>query len=454
VLKTKIVSEGMPAGPRPSVPAIRSLAGRGLCLLLCLYFGEVVLGGPGSWSGVFFKVDVRKVFFFCVCLSLTGGILTYRMVKIRDVLLMLVGMMLFAIWMFILPTINDTPMAFAMADGIPILSIFLITLLFKVYSDHTDGERHAIYVRVCRFVFAMSILTALVHLGLCLVLNAFPDRGFELLIGLKLVLDNQEAGSIYVGPMADGSIRVFWISSLFLIYGLYRALWDALQLGATRIRVAQLILFLGAIVVTQTRSIFIAVPAGLAFAAMVFFCIKYSRVSLYRVTVMVLAVLFSITFIQLMLVSTDIMALLGLAREASDDERGLQVAPLLAGWLSHFVVGGGFGFSVSYIRSVAAPFSYEFSIVALYMKIGIAGLMLAWSYFIYIGNALARTGRPTAGAAREYAGMAFLIFVYFFVFNTNPYLSNSVGVAIFLLISLEAARLFKGQRGTEAQNEE
>ena len=409
------------------------------------YFGEVVLGGPGSWSKDFLHVDVRKILFGCVCMVFLAGVLRCSKLKLIDAVILFGGTILFVVWIVVLPTLNDTDMSLSMADGIPIFSMFLVTIIFKMYSDGVYDDRFIFYEKTSNFILLISSFAAVVHLALFLVLNVWPEFGFEILIALKLILDNQDVGSIFVGPMPDGSIRVFWISSLFLVYGLYRSIGN-MRFGIDRRKIALLLLFVAAILVTQTRSIFLAVPIALCFAGLFYVLVRYSRINLFSLSLIFAAILFSITFIQLALVSTDLMSLIGLAREGSDQERALQVKPLLSGWLNNFVFGGGFGFSVSYVRSAAAPFSYEFSILALYMKFGIIGLVVVWLYFIYMSNLLGRQALPLRRVGFEYGGLVFVIFVYFFIFNTNPYLSNSVGVAIFLLLCIEAARLFKNPR--------
>jgi hypothetical protein len=433
--------------------SVASFAGKLTLFFACCYFGEVMLGGPGSWSRDFLGVDVRKLLFGCVCLMLMTGVVRNGTLALIDVIVLTGGMGLFAFWMIVMPMIKGTDMSLSAADGVPIFSMFLITILFKIYSDHSDQERALLYEKMAGFVFFMSGVCAAVHLALFAALNVLPDMGFVLLVTLKLILDNQDAGSIFVGPMPDGSIRVFWISSLFLVYGLYRVVRN---LGVERnVRnCSHLLLFCAAILVTQTRSIFLAVPVAFCFSAIFYVWIRFSRVSLISLSIGLAATLFAITFIQLALVSTDVMSLIGLAREGSDQERGLQVGPLLKGWMDNLIVGAGFGYSVSYVRSEAAPYSYEFSILALYVKLGLVGLVLAWTYFLYMGNSLARSLQPVKRLCFEYGSLVFLIFIYFFIFNTNPYLSNSVGVAIFLLICIEAARLFKTPSVLQATAEE
>lgn len=69
-----------------------------------------------------------------------------------------------------------------------------------------------------------------------------------------------------------------------------------------------------------------------------------------------------------------VLAWIGVGRDVSDDIRSEQVFSLLRTFERHFIMGTGFGASADEIRSESVPWSYEMSILALCMKIGLVGI--------------------------------------------------------------------------------
>ncbi len=406
-----------------------------------LYFVEVVLGGPGQWSKSFLGVDLRFVFFGLICAVLFAGILKLKLYKSSDVIALFLGLFAFAFWLWILPSFYQTKSVFSLADGVPIFSIFTVTFLFKLYLVDSGYDRYYIFRNVSGFVFLLSIFIAIAHIILYFILVSSESFGDILIVSIKLVLDSSGAGSIYIGPMPDGSIRIFWITSLFLFYGLYRSvIYIRLKLSISSILLFSI--FVVSIFITQTRSMILAIPFALLSAFVLYIAVKYLALKNISLAVAVTFLLILITFIQLLLMSTNVIFLLGLSRDVSDHIRDSQASLLLEKWFENFFIGFGFGASAGDVRSDESPFSYELSILALYMKIGVVGMSLAGLYFLYLLNAYLRINRKSSVRAYEFSAFAALLVGYFFIFNTNPYLSNSVGVAICILLTIEAFNVF------------
>jgi hypothetical protein len=127
------------------------------------------------------------------------------------------------------------------------------------------------------------------------------------------------------------------------------------------------------------------------------------------------------------------------ADDPSTAERHAQIPALLDKIAEHPVVGGGFGTTASYIRSIDRPFSYEVDFLATAMKLGIVGTALYFgTYLLALVHALLAAGR--IGPYLFATGVAF-----FFYMGTNGNQAMSTDSAVFhiflfILIALTAAR--------------
>jgi len=160
-----------------------------------------------------------------------------------------------------------------------------------------------------------------------------------------------------------------------------------------------------------------------------------------------MTLLASLTFLLSAAASTDVTAFFGLDRGESDNGRTLQIRPLLEAWWESPFLANGFGSHAVMVRSNSAPFSYEMSILALYMKVGAVGAILSCAYFVYLLVSFVQSNDVLVKRSKEYSVLFGAVYMFCFAFNTNPYLSNSVGVAIVFLCCIELASLSWGEPG-------
>jgi hypothetical protein len=412
-----------------------------ILILLFLYFTEVVFGGPGSWSKDYLHIDLRRTFFVFLCVFLLLNVLIKsRTLRMVDVSVCIVGIVSFIFWIGLLPVLHGIDQSYSIVDGTPLFFMFVVTWLFTINAIKWRKQDITLYNKICNFVFIISIISAVMHIVIYVLLTFFPSIGLVLLAGIKIIFDSEDRGSIYIGPMPDSSIRVFWISSLFMVYGFYRSIGKIVDKINIRSMVL-LLIFFAAILITQTRSILLALPIAAIFAFVLNFFVRQRFFSKVGLSIIVTVILASVTFFQIAAASPDIISFLGLSRGGSDDSRFLQIGPLLDAWFQNIFIGNGFGAQASIIRSPTSPFSYEMSILALYMKMGILGALLSSLYFIYLMVSLLPPRNSIMKKRKEFIALFIAVFAFCFIFNTNPYLSNSVGVAIVLLFCIETARL-------------
>jgi O-Antigen ligase len=417
----------------------------------CIYVVEVILGGPGFWSSTYLHFDLRRTLFAVICVLLLTGILSSATkLRLVDIVTLALGIIAFIVWMLLIPWYHGTDQSFALADGTPALSMFIVSWLFLIQARTWGPSAVPLYRRISYVAFITATVSALAHVLLYAFLVSLPDTTYPYLKALNRIFDANESGSLYIGPMPDGSTRVFWVSSLFIVFGLYCAAREfAASKSVTSVILAAL--FIAAIYVTETRALILGVPIAVLMVLLLRPFVVRPRQSILGPAFLITVLLFSLTFLLVAAASTDITALLGLDRGESDNGRTLQIGPLLEAWWDNPILGSGFGSHAAMIRSDTAPFSYEMSILALYMKVGIAGAILSYSYFMYLALSFVQSSASLAKRGKRLAVLFGAVYVFYFVFNTNPYLSNSVGVAIVFLCCIELAWLSWDDPDTASQ---
>ena len=407
----------------------------------CLYFFEVILGGPGSWSTAFLHFDIRRAFYTLICALLLISILSGgAKLRVIDAVALMLGIVAFTLWTLLLPWFHGANQTLSIADATPSISMFIISWLFLIQARHWGSSGVMVYRGITRFVFLTTIFSAAAHVAVFVFLVNLPDESYPYLAAMNRFFDAKGSGSLYIGPMPDGSTRVFWISSLFVVFGLYCCARNFIRTKSF-LWIALAALFVLTIYITQTRSLVLGLPIGSTLALFLQRRLARGRASTLWTAVLITAILVSVSFFLVAGAHTDIPGLLGLSRGESDEGRNIQIPPLLEAWSESPLLGNGFGSHAAMTRSNDAPFSYEMSILALYMKVGILGAMLSSLYFVYLIVSFIPRSELLASRSKELGALFGVVFIFCFAFNTNPYLSNSVGVAIVFLCCIELAAL-------------
>jgi len=245
---------------------------------------------------------------------------------------------------------------------------------------------------------------------------------------------NPEQTGITFHYTPDGFFRTQWGPSCLLILAIYFSVMDFVKNKSVK-SVILLAICLLALYTTQSRGMLLSLVFGISIFPLVWLLFPKEKLDIksYVIGLMIISLipLFIIPWF-----SPEILTALDLTRKGSDALRYMQIMPLLINWSNHLIFGSGFGSTISVVRSEVAPYAFEISILALYMKIGIFGIVCAiliLSYFL---------SRITCGSIHVLDKYKLIIiyifvFIYFLASNTNPYLSNFFGMFVFYCFVLE-----------------
>lgn len=393
---------------------------------------EVVLMGPGGWlliSGAPF----RKYLF----VLLVGGLAVHYLLQngkfeICDAAVWFLAAFFFILWGVFLPFLLGRNLALSFADCSPLLGLCIVPALTILYRDPAAWQNS----RRC-IIIALNSL-ALIHVIVWILGTLSDEYGLNTVATMRSILEpnvNEADSALFIGYTADGRFRVHWGPSVFLLLGLYFAVENIRKAGLRLQTAFQILLQFLAIFSTQSRGFWIAIllAGGVYFVGSIYLPQKKS---MSHVCIAVLA-LFSLTFFLIPFYSPEFLASVGLARDGSDDIRMEQVAPLLDQLLSHPIFGFGFGGGVDMVRSDAAPYAYEVSILALYMKLGIVGVLVAYGLSCLLVEFVLRDVPFSEFNKRQIALIYAAFFGFIFAANTNPYLSNFFGMLIVTILLIE-----------------
>ncbi len=205
---------------------------------------------------------------------------------------------------------------------------------------------------------------------------------------------------------------MFWISSLFVVFGLYRAVRDFL-LSRSFVAIPLAGIFTWTIYITQTRALVLGLPSAIILCVPLQRVLSRGKQSVPTRAMVTTALLVSLTFVLATAATTNVASLLGLDRGSSDDGRSIQILPLLETWGDSPIVGNGFGSHAAYVRSNDAPFSYEMSILALYMKVGFAGAVLSSMYLVYLLSSFVPSIEVVRKRSKELSALFGAVYVLF-----------------------------------------
>jgi hypothetical protein len=401
-------------------------------LIFITFCVEVILFGAGGWLQIF-GIALRKLIFLLVILVLLRYILFVKpQVFSANSVTWLMFLGFFLIWGIYIPIYYDRSLATSFADFSPLLGLCIIPPLSEIYRE---GD---LWKKDRRFIFLALNILAIFHVVAFLYGSISMENGNELVTLMRQVLEpdvDVENSSIYIGYTPEGLFRVHWGPSVFLFLGLYFAADRIKIIGFSWFSFALVILQLAAIVATQSRGIWSAVIVGgvVFYFGVKFFPKKDIALGLF----LCLSAIFCITFFLIPFYSPDFLSAIGLNREGSDDVRMEQASLLLEQITKYPILGFGFGGGIDLVRSDAATFAYEVSILALYMKLGFIGLIWAFLLTFFLIGYLMQKSRLVL---KEKTGVSLIYAVAFgFIYssNSNPYLTNFFGMLILTILLIE-----------------
>jgi hypothetical protein len=403
--------------------------------LFVLFALDIFFMGAGGGFAVM-GISPRKIFLMAFAIvSIFIYIVLQRCDSKRDLKWsQLIGFLIFVFaWVIIIPGFTVENISYPTNDALPLvaLGIFLITADFGRDINRWGKIRSLVFFSLLSFLLLHTVLYLLSRNNI----EVF-EVGRDTLLLLLEAPDRTVEQFVFLNPMPDGAVRIYFGSSFFLLMALYFFAQKYNSPIRNRIvfKAALFLLILIALWATNTRSLILG-------AVVFMFLLPLSKTVMPKIhkrfsaLFCMISLPFFFSFFLLPAIDPSFLEVLGTVRAGSDDLRAEQLRPLFESFLNHPILGQGFGASVSIIRLDDAPYAYELSILALFMKLGLAGfflacIVLAASMYSAIPNEVQRF-------PREIAPLYCLYFSYIVSCVFNPYMFGLFGTFFSLFLLFE-----------------
>ncbi len=392
--------------------------------------------GPGDWSAPL-GFSVRKLLFILIIVMFFLHYFHYRQFKFIDIKLFLIGSLFFTFFGLVIPAFYGVDLSLSIADVRPLAGLLLIPFMVGFYkrSNRWRNDR--------KFVSVALVLLAFLHVFLWFLGGVSREWGEVALSTMRSIYEPGvaviDSKIIAVNYTLEGTFRVQWTSSSFLLLGLY---FGFSQLNERRSFYNFIYLFVCclAIYVTQSRGLVFAIFLGVGHYFVFYYFIPLKDLG-FRSYFFALSSIFLFSMLILPFFTPEFLEMIGVTREGSDSERSAQIFPLIQNWLNHLFFGSGFGSGIEVVRSETVPYSFEVSILSLLMKVGVVGI---GSALIICSALLAQLfhGLVPQGKKRQLLLIFSMVFVYIIASNTNPYLSNFFGMLTLYCFTLDLANYY------------
>lgn len=396
--------------------------------LLVVFTLEIAFGAAGKWSEAF-GFSFRKYIFLTLIAISVSGAMTKARIGYENLIYVLSITFFILIWVFFVPGGDGIPLHDSINDG----QIFFGMIFIVAFASSLI--KFDVYRKYRAWLYIILQCLAIVHI----VLYAFgwlrPDEFLAVIEKARDVLEpfRMPGETSILISIEEGMIRIFWGGTILLLLYFYFA-FRRLVLYREWLGLCIAVL---AIITTATRSMLLAMIFFFAYFVFSNFLLKMRGLKMFFVFSFLL--LMSLQTIPVIaMADPSFLKVLGLSRAVSDDLRFEQINALHQALLGNPWFGNGMGASAEIVRSPEAPWSYEMSIYALYMKIGVFGaLVLGCCFYL-----LACIGRGmNAENKSEIALLGALILALNFCSNTNPFLFSIIGLFFIYIIYAEYAFL-------------
>lgn len=411
-----------------------------LVVLPACFLIETILGGP---FGIYGGLSVRFLLLAASCgVLLVALLLQGRIVREHAVpLLSILGFLLLnGFWVAIVPALTGTKMHWALREPHAFIVIVLVVLVLARFRPAQLGP---LLLRLQRLVVGVSLVLATFQVGLWVVGTLVPGLRWGVPVALGAAFGGTD--QLFVGEMADGFFRVFWISTLWCLLGFF---WISAAFPRARLLRVWQILLLMDLFVAYSRGIWIGLVLGLLVAYGATLTRENAGRVLARFTLA--GAVSAVALVALLAASGSLSR--GIARLQSTTSRedvsiGARVeqAPyLLRLWYEHPLVGSGYGaYAHGNVRSQEAPYSYEHMPYALLAKLGLLGLVGSGVFFAGWGVTAWEARRRMPADVASFLGAASALLV---AEMTNPMVLNFVSMTIFACLLIQWAVLFARPR--------
>jgi len=398
-----------------------------LAYIFIAFFADIFVFGADQFL-TSYGIPLKKIIFLVFCvISLAAS--TYRSNTEKKFfrIILCAWAIFFFIWGALIPFMGTQPSIYSARDLLPWAAI-LIYYPSRQYLSKPRAQ-HLITLAAAFFILTL----ALVHIALFLLGLIEPQMAYKLSEYLKAFMERPNFDietSVFFSIQENLMPRIYFVSSCLLLIGLY----IGTEISKRRFLLGAFysLIIIVAIYCTQTRSLYLS--SFLYYIILAFFTqfrnrFKNNIQSLFAL----LALPFLLSFAALFFLDPQFIKMVGMARGFSDNLRYMQLIPLINAFKEHLIWGNGFGMSIEPVRSSAAPFSYELSILALIAKVGLFGFLV--SLFLTALTLFQAQCRTTLTALPiNFPSIYALYFAFIFASTYNPYIFGFNGTFFFLFI--------------------
>jgi hypothetical protein len=402
----------------------------GVLILLAI---DLLMFGSGVELDIFGQsLKLRKFLFAAYAVIVVLFFIKYPRPSLA--LCFLALSMLFILQTFVLPAFKGISVVDAISDCLPLFASAVVLLKSGVPNRELNWSvaEQIIYVGV--------LALALIHVvtKLTLELNLMDvDSVRVMLHGLYEDKNFLKESYVFISHYEDSeTYRVYFGNSVLLLVGMYFVL-ERLTKQVSATNCFALSLFITAIYSTGTRSLYLASIILLFFSLTCSDVMSIRRIRLGFVKVLLLLIApFAVSCFLIFTLNPSVLDTINLERSGteSDDTRIFQLGPLLDQIYSSPLLGSGYGASAEYVRNEALPYSYELSILALLMKIGVLGLLACLAC---VAGMISRIVPSTVKQVKSIYGLYFAFIIACFY---NPYMFGFYGTLFFIILFYEYKR--------------
>jgi hypothetical protein len=377
---------------------------------LILFSLDILLTSSGNWTN-YIGINIRKVLFIAICFITTIFWLRNLKITKKELEIQLLLILFLIIWGWVIPLIAGTEVRNSLGDSLPFYGILFLIPIYEYINYYISWDDAKI------FIFRIIKTLAIIHILLMLLFYLYEFDN-EKLQFINNILEGG-ANSINIGYRPD--FGVLSGSSIFLFIGLY------LALTSKKKSFLDIIIIISAIILTGTRSLGIG-----AVLLILFYLVKNNlNINSKKIILGFTFFLVSITIPIVVIIKYGFFNSSVLSRDVSDEYRVQQISGIIEKIINNPFFGIGFGGHTDLVSNESAPYSYELSILALMMKLGIIGtIFLATIFYKYMSNSY--NCNLTNYKSKRNTFWFLTVVIIVFIANTNPYLFSFLG---FYLIS-------------------
>lgn len=410
-------------------------------IILAIFLLDIILLGSGAWSDNLLGLNIRKVLF--ILLYFMAAFSALKNGINRNLLILSFISVIFSIlYAFVIPTLRETPLRNAITDWMPLMGLMLAPMIAGL------ELRHRFWNQLKGWVQLLCLTLALMHIIIWSLGRSASGLLEIVRLFMETYLRSQVEGNIdniIMSETPDGGFRFLYPSSLLLIIGIYFSTAELLSGAKIWRPITKLIVFWLALYTTWTRAFYLLpIFTFLFYVGYGFILKKDNRFQSVYFSYLLFIVLF-VGFQIIGVMSSELLNQLGLASPESDEARTLQVSSISDTIFGNLLFGIGFGGHANYLRSTAAPWTYEMAFYALFMKVGVVGVILIF-VMLWFGLKVFVNSKSLCSNRNLIKNWLAFSTASMLIFGSNPFLFSLAGVGVAVILFMDIAWISEGKK--------